>query len=105
MHANSETKKSVRQAKNTVKTNAKLMSALAQQNIFRTKICEKSHVFRDIDFGRLLGEFGRVWETQILDFSSFFDVISKQNLKRVSDRQKIAKNVCLGGVSFYCFLS
>ena len=45
-----------------------------------------------------LGEdFGRVWETQILDFSSFFDVISKQNLKRVSDRQKIAKNVCLGG--------
>ena len=42
-------------------------------------------------------DFGRVWETQILDFSSFFDVISKQNLKRVSDRQKIAKNVCLGG--------
>ena len=57
MHANSETKKSVRQAKNTVKTNVKLMSALAQQNIFRTKICEKLHVFRDIDFGRLLGEF------------------------------------------------
>ena len=41
MHANSETKKSVQQAKNTVKTNAKLMSAFAQQNIFRTKICEK----------------------------------------------------------------
>ena len=57
MHANSKTKKSVRQAKNTVKTNAKLMSALAQQNIFRTKICEKSHVFRDIDFGRLLAGF------------------------------------------------
>ena len=57
VHANSETKKSVRQAKNTVKTNAKLMLALAQQNIFRTKICEKSHVFRDIDFGRLLGGF------------------------------------------------
>ena len=57
MCANSETKKSVRQAKNTVKTNAKLMSALAQQNIFRTKICEKLHVFRDIDFGRLLGGF------------------------------------------------
>ena len=53
-------------------------------------------------FGTLILEgfgedFGRVWETQILDFSSFFDVISKQNLKRVSDRQKIAKNVCLGG--------
>ena len=53
-------------------------------------------------FGTLILEgfwedFGRVWETQILDFSSFFDVISKQNLKRVSDRQKIAKNVCLWG--------
>ena len=53
-------------------------------------------------FGTLILEgfwedFGRVWETQILDFSSFFDVISKQNLKRVSDRQKIAKNVCFGG--------
>ena len=54
-------------------------------------------------FGTLILEgfgedFGRVWETQILDFSSFFDVISKQNLKRVSDRRKIAKNVCfLGG--------
>ena len=53
-------------------------------------------------FGTLILEgfwedFGRVWEVQILDFSSFFDVISKQNLKRVSDRQKIAKNVCLGG--------
>ena len=44
-------------------------------------------------------DFGRVWEVQILDFSSFFDVISKQNLKRVSDMQKIAKK-CLfeGGV-------
>ena len=53
-------------------------------------------------FGTLILEgfgedFGSVWETQILDFSSFFDVFSKQNLKRVSDRQKIAKNVCLGG--------
>ena len=53
-------------------------------------------------FGTLILEgfwedFGRVWEVQILDFSSFFDVISKQNLKRVSDRQKIAKNVCWGG--------
>ena len=38
-----------------------------------------------------------VWETQILDFSIIFDVISKQNLKRVSDRQQIAKNVCFGG--------
>ena len=53
-------------------------------------------------FGTLILEgfgedFGRVWETQILDFSSFFDVISKQNLKRVSDRQKIAKNVFFWG--------
>ena len=53
-------------------------------------------------FGTLILEgfwedFGRVWEVQILDFSNFFDVTSKQNLKRVSDRQKIAKNVYLGG--------
>ena len=53
-------------------------------------------------FGTLILEgfgedFGRVWESQILDFSNFFDVISKQNLKRVSDRQKITKNVYFGG--------
>ena len=53
-------------------------------------------------FGTLILEgfwedFGRVWETQILDFSNFFDGFLKQNLKRVSDRQKIAKNVYLGG--------
>ena len=53
-------------------------------------------------FGTLILEgfwqdFGRVWETQILDFSIFFDVISKQNLKPVSDRQKITKNICFGG--------
>ena len=53
-------------------------------------------------FGTLILEdfwedFGRVWETQILDFSSFFNVISKQNLKRVLDRQKTTKNVCFGG--------
>ena len=60
MHANSETKKSVRQAKNTVKTNTKLMSALVQRSIFRTQIHEKSHVFWDIDFERFLRDFGRV---------------------------------------------
>ena len=57
MHADSETKKSVQQAKNTVKTNAKLMSALVQQNIFQTKFCGKLHVFWDVDFGRLLKRF------------------------------------------------
>ena len=53
-------------------------------------------------FGTLILEgfwedFGRVWNTQILDFSSFFDVISKQNLKRVSDRQKNRKKCLFGG--------
>ena len=72
MHANSETKKSVRQAKNTVKTNAKLMSAHVQQNIYRTKICEKSHVLGTLILEGFWEDFGRVLETQILDFVLFF---------------------------------
>ena len=53
-------------------------------------------------FGTLILEgfgedFGRVWETQILDFSSFFDVISKQNLKRASDKQKNREKCLFGG--------
>ena len=51
MHAESDLKKSVRQAKNTVKTNRKSMSALLRRSIFLPKFNEKSHVFWDIDFG------------------------------------------------------
>ena len=49
-------------------------------------------------FGTLILEgfwedFGRVWETQILDFSGFFDVVSKQYLKRVSMQLGESKNL------------
>ena len=40
-------------------------------------------------FGRVLGGF---WEPEILDFRTFFDVFSKQILKRVSEGQKIDQN-------------
>ena len=59
IHSESHLKKSVRQAKNIVKTNRKSMSAVLQQSIFRAKIDEKSHVLGDIDFGWILGGF---WE-------------------------------------------
>ena len=59
IHAESDLKKSVQQAKNIVKTNRKLMSALLQQSMFRAKIDEKSHVFWDIDFAWILRGF---WE-------------------------------------------
>ena len=59
IHAESDLKKSVQQAKNIVKTNKKSMSALLQQSMFRAKIDEKLYVFWDIDFGWILGWF---WE-------------------------------------------
>ena len=59
IHANSDSKKSARQAKSIVKTNTKSMSALVQPSIFRAKINEKMHVFADIDFGGILEGF---WE-------------------------------------------
>ena len=57
IHANSDSKKSARQAKSTVKTNTKSMSALVQPSIFRTKIDAKSHVFWEVDFGGILRGF------------------------------------------------
>ena len=57
IHAESDLKKSVQQAKNIVKTNKKSMSALLQQSMFRAKIDEKLYVFWDIDFGWILGGF------------------------------------------------
>ena len=86
MHAEGDVKKSVRQANNTVKTNTKLMLALVQRSIFRTKFDEKSHVFWDVDFGWILGGF---WEVKILDFHTFFDVFSKSFLKHAWEGQKI----------------
>ena len=62
IHAESDSKKSVRQAKNTVKTNRKSMSASLQQSIFLAKIDENLHVFGTSiligfwkGFGRVLG--------------------------------------------------
>ena len=57
IHANSDSKKSARQAKSIVKTNTKSMSALVQPSIFRAKINEKLHVFWEVDFGGILGGF------------------------------------------------
>ena len=57
MQAESDLKKSVRRAKNTVKTKEKSMSALLRQSRFRAKIDEKMHIFGDIDFAWILGGF------------------------------------------------
>ena len=63
MHAKSDPQKSGRQAKSTVKTNTKSMSALLRQRFFKVEICEKSHVFGDIDFGGILDGFWEgLWE-------------------------------------------
>ena len=72
MHANSKTKKSVRQAKNTVKTNTKLMSALVQRSIFRTQIHEKSHAFGTLILEGFWKDFGRVLGGANPLFSQFF---------------------------------
>ena len=54
MHAKSDVKKRVRQAIRIGKTNTKSMSALLQQRVFRAEIDEKSHVFRIVDFEKIL---------------------------------------------------
>ena len=76
MHAKSDLKKSVRQAKSIGKTNTKSMSEPLQQSIFRAKINEKSHVFWDIDFEWILGGFGEGFglpkSSVFLLFASFF---------------------------------
>ena len=80
MHANSETKKSVRQAQNTVKTNTKLMSALVQRSIFRTQIHEKSHVFWDIDFERFLKEFWKGFGRRKSLIFAVFSMLFRSNI-------------------------
>ena len=76
IHANSDSKKSARQAKSTVKTNTKSMSALVQPSIFRKKIVEKLHVFWEVDFGSILKGFwegfGRPKSLIFAFFSMFF---------------------------------
>ena len=62
------------------------MPALLRQRLFDAKIGEKSHVFWDIDFGRVLEGF---WEAKILDFRTLFHDFSKQISRTVSEGQKI----------------
>ena len=50
------------------------------------KSVEKLHVFWDLDFERILGRFG---EAKILDFRTFFDVLSMSFFKRASEGGKI----------------
>ena len=73
IHAKSDLKKSVRQAKSIGKTNTKSMSALLRQRLFRAKIAEKSHVCWDIDFGGVLEGF---WEGVVKPKSSIFTLFS-----------------------------
>ena len=80
MHANSETKKSVRQAKNAVKTNTKLMPALVQRSIFRTQIHEKSHVLGDIDFGRFLEGFWKGFGRHKSFIFAVFSMLFRSNI-------------------------
>ena len=82
MHSKSDSKKSARQAKSIGKTNTKSMSALLQQSIFRAKFDEKSHVFWDIDFERILERFGEgLGKPKPLIFPLFSLFVSKQILK------------------------
>ena len=97
-HAGSETKKSVWQAKNIVKTNTKLMSALVPRSIFQTQIHEKSHAFWNIDLGRFLKGFWKgFWRRTLFIFAIFSMLFRSKIRKRVSDSQRIAKSVSLGG--------
>ena len=92
IHAESDLKKSVRQAKNTVKTNRKSMSALLQQSMFRAKIDEKSHVFWDIDFAWILGGFwggfGKPKSLIFALFSIFFRSIFLTIFWKAQNRKK-----------------
>ena len=92
IHAESDSKKSVRQAKNTVKTNRKSMSASLQQSIFLAKIDENLHVFgTSILIGFWKG-FGRVLGSQNPWFSHFFIIFSKHFSNNFLEGQKIEKN-------------
>ena len=64
------------------------MLALATCIKIRAEIDQKSHVFWDLDFDRILEGF---WEAKILNFRTFFDVFSMSFFKRGSEGQKIKK--------------
>ena len=73
MYAKSNLKKRTREPFCIGKTNTKSMSAFLQQSIFRAKFDEKSHVFWNIDFERILGGF---WEGFGKPKSSIFALFS-----------------------------
>ena len=70
------------------------MLAFWQQSIFRTKIDEKSHVFWDIDFGRILegfwDGFGRPKSLIFAFFSYFFDLNFNRFFWKAKKSKKIA---------------
>ena len=68
------------------------MLALATSSKDRTKIGEKSHVFWNVDFKMIFGlVLGRVCEPKTIDFRTFFDVFSMQNLDCNLEGQKNRK--------------
>ena len=76
MHAQSDEPNCVKSQQNTAWAHVFLMSALATSIKIRAKIDEKSHVFWDADFGRILGGFwegfGRPKSSIFAIFSTFF---------------------------------
>ena len=98
MHQKSDVTKSVREPFCIGKTNTKSMSALLQQSSFRAKIEEKSHVFWDLDFERILGRFwkgfGRPKSSIFAHFSMFFRCrfsIAIRKAKKSGKNAKIPK--------------
>ena len=71
------------------------------QNLCKKK--RKIAVFWDLRFWRHFGRiWGGFWEPEILDFRIFFDVFSKQILKRVSEFGGKAKG-CMPKSKFLAF--
>ena len=81
-------KKIVREAFRVVKTISERMWAFLRYEPICQKIDEKSHVFRDVDFGWIWGGF---WEAKILDFRTFFVIFSMQILECKLEGQNIEK--------------
>ena len=100
MRSKSDSKKSARQAKSIGKTNTKSMSALLQQSIFRARFDEKSHVFWDVDFDRILGGFGERFGRPNSSISAIFPMFFRRCfrscfssvLRRAKTTQQDGKN-------------
>ena len=88
MHAKSDLKKSVRQAKSIGKTNTKSMSALLRQRLFRAKIAEKSHVCWDIDFKVVLEGFWNGFRRRKISIFAFFSIFFEAKFKGFLGRLK-----------------